>query len=541
MARDVFVSLCMIAKNEERYLARALASAKPVADELIVADTGSTDATVQIARDHGARVVHFDWIDDFAAARNASLRPARGEWVVVLDADEYFAPGHAERLRRMLETAPEGVTAYRVYQTNLADESGTRVIDKSTTIRVFRNRASHRYQYPIHEQVVDSLRGGTVEPSDIELLHSGFIAAVSAERGKPDRNRVLLERFLGTLPEGHPHLAYVHMQLGTEYRRIQDSERAFEQFSAALADLEKIAAIPHNRAFGTILVNHYVVLALQSGRADLAYAAAQRALDAGLTAPSVWFSRGWADVDRGNVADGVRDFLWSIVLAENSTGREEFVSPTEMENAWFLATQSLLRVGAMPAAAAVAIHALRWAPDSDRFLALASAVAEVSDGQLRPFIVARCPDAAVGHLMRKTLAEGRLEIAAALCERAPFDDAPDLRLVAAKVAMRRGQVAQAATFLQAASAVDATRSEASAVLAISLGILGRPLAERLAALEAEPDVGRRAALTEIVGGPSPATPPGAAVYDALALELGGYGLSAQRTDPRRRECEEESA
>lgn len=531
----------MIAKNEERYIDRALASAAPLADELIVADTGSTDATVEIARARGARVVHFDWIDDFAAARNASLRPARGEWIVVLDADEYFAPGHAERLRRMLEAAPEGVAAYRVYQTNLADESGSQILDKSTTIRVFRNRAKHRYQFPIHEQVVDSLEGGTVEPSDVELLHSGFIASVSAERGKAERNRVLLERFLASLPAGHPHMAYVQMQLGTEYRRSNEPERAFEQFSLALEDLDRIASIVHNRAFGTILINHYVTMALQTGRSDLAYAAAQRALDVGLTTPSVWFSRGWADLERGNVAEGVRDLLWSIVLAENGTGREEFLSPTEMENAWFLATQSLLRAGALPAAAAVVINALRFAHTGDRFLGIASALAEAGAGELRPFIVGRCPDESVRALAERTLAEGRLETAWALCARLDLANDPRCRLLAVRVALLRNDLTAAAVLLEAAYGDGATRAEVAAVWAICLMAMGRPLAERLAALEAEPDPERRAALTEMVGGPSPATPLGSAVYDALAVHLGQYGLSARRTGDAGQEREEESA
>ena len=78
----------MIVKNEEQFLDQCLAALDGVAHQIVVVDTGSTDRTVQIAKAHGAEVHHFDWCDDFAAARNFALEHARGDWVLVLDADE---------------------------------------------------------------------------------------------------------------------------------------------------------------------------------------------------------------------------------------------------------------------------------------------------------------------------------------------------------------------------------------------------------------------------------------------------------------------
>ena len=82
------LSLCMIVKNEEANLGRCLESVKGVADEIIIVDTGSTDRTVEIARQHGAKIVSHQWDDDFAVARNVSLRAATSDWILVLDADE---------------------------------------------------------------------------------------------------------------------------------------------------------------------------------------------------------------------------------------------------------------------------------------------------------------------------------------------------------------------------------------------------------------------------------------------------------------------
>ena len=100
------LSLAMIVKNEEHFLADALRSAAPFCDELVVVDTGSTDATVAIARSLGARVEHFAWCDDFSAARNASLRACRGQYILVLDADERLEGGDPALLRRALRPGP---------------------------------------------------------------------------------------------------------------------------------------------------------------------------------------------------------------------------------------------------------------------------------------------------------------------------------------------------------------------------------------------------------------------------------------------------
>src|SRR6202000_2094035 len=85
------VALVMIARNEAARIVRALASVANSVDELVVLGTGSTDATVALARSAGARVAHFDWCDDFAAARNAALALADADWNVVGDADEWIA------------------------------------------------------------------------------------------------------------------------------------------------------------------------------------------------------------------------------------------------------------------------------------------------------------------------------------------------------------------------------------------------------------------------------------------------------------------
>ncbi len=100
---DVLLSIGMIVKNEEKVLRRCLESLKPLMEqiscELIIADTGSTDSTVEIAREYTENVFHFEWINDFAAARNSTLDRAKGQWYMFIDADEYLDEDISEIVR----------------------------------------------------------------------------------------------------------------------------------------------------------------------------------------------------------------------------------------------------------------------------------------------------------------------------------------------------------------------------------------------------------------------------------------------------------
>ena len=87
----------MIVKNEETNIERALSWGKDIVYEQIVVDTGSTDRTVELARAMGAKVYDFEWIDDFAAAKNYAISKASGEWIAFLDADEYFPSGRSRK------------------------------------------------------------------------------------------------------------------------------------------------------------------------------------------------------------------------------------------------------------------------------------------------------------------------------------------------------------------------------------------------------------------------------------------------------------
>src|SRR3989344_5938628 len=99
------ISLCMITKDEEKYLEQCLSSVNSLVDEIIIVDTGSNDKTKEIAKKFKAKVFDFKWIDDFSAARNESLKHATKDWILVIDADEIIEQKGLNIIKNAIENA----------------------------------------------------------------------------------------------------------------------------------------------------------------------------------------------------------------------------------------------------------------------------------------------------------------------------------------------------------------------------------------------------------------------------------------------------
>ncbi len=168
------LSACIIAKNEETYIAKCLASLKPVADEIVVVDTGSTDRTRKIAEAFGAKVYDFPWTDDFSEARNVSLEHAQGDWILVHDADETLSPLDYDAFRELIRVKPAVAPfAYHITTRNYTmepsingwkpndgsydeEESGNGWFP-SVKVRLFPNDERIRFANPVHELVEPSI------------------------------------------------------------------------------------------------------------------------------------------------------------------------------------------------------------------------------------------------------------------------------------------------------------------------------------------------------------------------------------------------
>jgi glycosyltransferase involved in cell wall biosynthesis len=188
------LSLTMIVKNEGKYLDECLASAKDIADEIIVVDTGSTDNTIEIAKKYNAQVYNFKWVDDFSAARNYALSKSTGEWILYLDADERVDSNSLAELKRIKNSSEKAgyyCTVKSIDNENNRDNS-------MRYIRLFRNIEGISFSGKVHEQITCSLteKGIKLFNSNILITHLGYNIPAEEKKVKAERNlKLLLDEF----------------------------------------------------------------------------------------------------------------------------------------------------------------------------------------------------------------------------------------------------------------------------------------------------------------------------------------------------------
>lgn len=215
MISDIRISQCMIVKNEEKNIKKALSWAKNIAFEQIVVDTGSTDHTIEIARNLGAVVYSFDWIDDFSAARNFAVSKASGEWIAFLDADEYFTQENALKLihyLKQIEKVPKEKSPNIIRCSLLHLEDDGKICSISLQDRVFRNLPGLRYQNRIHENLVFSGDGANIivdASQELSIIHTGYAASVYRDTNKSDRNIRMLETEVSLNPDNDNAWSYL--------------------------------------------------------------------------------------------------------------------------------------------------------------------------------------------------------------------------------------------------------------------------------------------------------------------------------------------
>ena len=217
------LSLAMIVKNEEAKLKRCLESVAGYVDELVVVDTGSTDATKEIALSFGAKIFDFVWCNDFSKARNYSIEKTTGDYVFALDADNVLMEFEKEQaLKYMAGKRVLGLGEI----VNSYTHNGQKILDRSYATAIFPREA--RYVGPVHEQI-DSSYPRVKLP--ITIFHDGYD---HRDPSKAKRNIDILENALRE--QDDPYLVY---KLAQEYRGIEQPDKADQLFSAAYQTIEK--------------------------------------------------------------------------------------------------------------------------------------------------------------------------------------------------------------------------------------------------------------------------------------------------------------
>jgi tetratricopeptide (TPR) repeat protein len=193
----------MIVRDEENNLPACLESVRWLFDEIVVVDTGNTDRTPEIARTFGARVFDFVWVDDFAAARNAALARATGDYAFSLDADDVVEPDQRKKLETILKRLRKGEAAAYVVRCACDPgpdgSGGDTVVDH---IRLFPLREGVRWTYRVHEQILPALRRANipVQWTDFTVRHTGYVDQALRSK-KLDRDTRILKQELEARPD----------------------------------------------------------------------------------------------------------------------------------------------------------------------------------------------------------------------------------------------------------------------------------------------------------------------------------------------------
>lgn len=208
---EIRISQCLIVKDEEKNIERALSWGKSVMWEQIVIDTGSTDQTMELARKLGAKVFDLEWPEDFAAAKNYAIDQAQGDWIVFLDADEYMAETDAKKLPDIFaQLSGQDLDGVAAMLYNLDDDG--RIFSFCSHLRFFRNSIDIRYRRRIHEQLV-SLSGRELRILDgtgeLSIFHTGYQGSVSVKKKKSGRNRKMLQKEIEEHPQDPELLGYM--------------------------------------------------------------------------------------------------------------------------------------------------------------------------------------------------------------------------------------------------------------------------------------------------------------------------------------------
>ncbi|HHO74924.1 MAG TPA: tetratricopeptide repeat protein [Deltaproteobacteria bacterium] len=222
------LGVIMIVKDEESRLGNILSDIKDLVDEIVVVDTGSSDRTVSIAMEHGAKIGHFTWCNDFSAARNASIALANSDYLLWLDADDRLDPDQAGKLKDLKRhLRPARDRAYLLKVLNTTREDGDRIC---VQLRIFPNREELGFKNRIHEQIAPSIEraGILMESTDILVRHTGYHEKTDI-RDKYRRNLSIL---LEDLSAGNISSSQ-HFFIASTYFGLGEFERCLEHITAA--------------------------------------------------------------------------------------------------------------------------------------------------------------------------------------------------------------------------------------------------------------------------------------------------------------------
>ncbi len=216
----ITLSICMIVKNEEDVIGRALECVKDIADEIIVVDTGSTDRTMEIVSRYTNKVYYFEWISDFAAARNYSFSKATMDYQMWLDADDVIDEKNRELLKQLKQELDPAVDMVRMKYDVGFDQNGNTTFSYYRE-RIFKRAMNYKWVGEIHEVIVPY--GNTIS-NEIAIMHKKI------RQNEPQRNLKIFEKMIREGKPLDPRAKYYYARELYYNGRISDAVAAFNAF-----------------------------------------------------------------------------------------------------------------------------------------------------------------------------------------------------------------------------------------------------------------------------------------------------------------------
>lgn len=295
------ISVCMIVRNESAQLSYALESI-PEEYEKVVVDTGSTDDTVRIAESLGARVFHYAWNDDFAAARNESISHATGDYILILDADEWLAEDAGGQMEQFVREHPNEPGIVSIW--NQIDGE----VHRTQMVRFFPNAPQFQFHGIVHEQLYNGSEPATSLPSNIGIIHMGYQKGIYVAQKKEERYLKLYRKQL----EQEPNNGYLLYQIGKLHYSLQRYAEASEYLSLCV-DLRE-----ENRLYYPPMLVMYGYALKNLNRSAEAETLLTPFLMLYPSFPDLPFLLGLLAMDTMKVQDIERHFLRALEIGETS-------------------------------------------------------------------------------------------------------------------------------------------------------------------------------------------------------------------------------
>ena len=297
------LSLCIITKNEEKYLEQCINSVKSIVDEIIVVDTDSTDGTLGISEKLNAKVYNFEWQDSFSAAKNEAVSHATKDWILVLDADEVIEQADLKKIKSAIEN-PDGNAAFSLEQRSYINKpfegaeknnSGFEPVKNYPfyvshhLVRLFKNKIGLEFRHRVHELLEDSIMEKNLKFSrlDAALHHFGPLKSESKIREKSELYKKLIFKQLEDSPgsarynyqaarmflgEGNfasalkyfentakiePNYRLVFSEIAKIYLELKDLNRAVEYFKKSIKQKPDDISACNNLAVAYMMMGRF--------------------------------------------------------------------------------------------------------------------------------------------------------------------------------------------------------------------------------------------------------------------------------------------